>query len=84
MRSYNKQLKNSEPPDVGFAIEPQNNVIFYSNIFGFPLFQTVTAVPTTVPANAFSQIVIVNSPPGTYQLYIYESVSGAWKAVALT
>ena len=72
------------PTDIQFPDEGFERQTRAEDIFGLPFFKTVTSVPTKAPFDIRDQIVIINSPPGTYQLYIYETVSGVWKAVALT
>ena len=47
------------------------------------MFQTVTTAPTATPKNFFNQIQIYSSG-GTFRIYIYDTVSNAWKYSVLT
>lgn len=49
----------------------------------FGMFQTVTAAPTKTPRNFFEQVKIYSSG-GTFRIYIYDTVSNAWKYATLT
>jgi len=58
-----------------------NEVPRGQDIFG--MFQTVTTAPTATPKNFFNQIQIYSSG-GTFRIYIYDTVSNAWKYATLT
>jgi hypothetical protein len=45
------------------------------------VFQTVTSAPTHVPKKFIEQVLIVNS--GGYKLYLYDTISNAWKYATL-
>jgi len=49
----------------------------------FGMFQTVTTAPTGTPKNFFNQIQVYSSG-GTFRIYIYDTVSNAWKFSTLT
>lgn len=51
------------------------------DIFG--MFQTVTSAPTGTPRN-FAEQIKVYSSGGTFRIYIYDTVSNAWKNATLT
>lgn len=55
--------------------------IFIKNLFG--LFETVSVAPTTVPKTTYDNIKVYSSG-GTFRLYIYDAVGGAWHYTTLT
>lgn len=65
---------NEGKPDI-------NPVQRAQDVFG--MFQTVTAAPTKTPRNFFEQVKIYSSG-GTFRIYIYDTVSNAWKYATLT
>lgn len=58
-----------------------NPVTRAQDVFG--MFQTVTTAPTLTPRNFIEQVKIYSSG-GTFRIYIYDTVSNAWKFSTLT
>jgi hypothetical protein len=59
----------------------KGNQIFLKHIFG--QFEVVSSAPTTVPKTAYDNIKIYSSG-GTFRIYVYDSVGGAWHYATLT
>lgn len=58
-----------------------NTVMRANDLLG--MFQTVTSAPTSAPRTLINQIQIYSSG-GTFRIYIYDTVSNAWKYATLT
>lgn len=59
----------------------KGNQIYLKHIFG--LFEVVSSAPTTTPKTSYDQVKIYSSG-GTFRLYVYDSVGGAWHYASLT
>lgn len=67
--------------DVNEGKPTLNPVPRAQDVFG--MFETVTSAPTKTPRNFFEQIKVYSSG-GVFRIYIYDTVSNAWKNATLT